>query len=137
GGALRGNPGDYAWGEQGLDNIVTQLMEQAQAAGQSSTAPPPASEEAIAKLERFSRKNLARLAKAKNGDCPTCKEDFIPSASTAQGEDDPPERIVGDLDEGQQQDELIAMPCAHIFHEDCLVPWLKMHGTCPVCRVSL
>ena len=60
GGSLRGNWGDYAWGEQGLDNILTQLMEQATQAG-SGNAPPPAPEEAIAKLERFSRRDAVRL----------------------------------------------------------------------------
>jgi hypothetical protein len=26
------------------------------------------------------------------------------------------------------------MSCRHIFHEDCMVCWLKMHIPCPVCR---
>jgi hypothetical protein len=26
------------------------------------------------------------------------------------------------------------MSCRHIFHEDCMVFWLKMHIRCPVCR---
>ncbi len=60
GGALRANFGDYAWGEDGLDRIVTQLMEQATAAGQGN-APPPAPQEAIDKLERFRRTEDARL----------------------------------------------------------------------------
>ena len=81
--------------------------------------------------------------KAKNRDCPTCKEDFIPDepAVPAENEDedadadaDPPEESVP---ADAQQEELIAMPCGHIYHEDCLVPWLKLHGTCPVCRVSI
>lgn len=27
--------------------------------------------------------------------------------------------------------------CRHIFHPDCLQPWLKTNGSCPVCRFSL
>lgn len=22
----------------------------------------------------------------------------------------------------------------HIFHENCIIPWLELHGTCPICR---
>lgn len=150
-GGGQGRTGDYVWGQQGLDDVITQLMEQTR----GSTAPPPASEEAIQQLDRFSRKDLAKVRQARNRECSTCMDSFEeesdgsetvapePSldsnrlSSTLTGasadDDDPPETVP--LEE--QQDELIMMPCKHLFHLDCLLPWLRSNGTCPVCRVSL
>lgn len=31
----------------------------------------------------------------------------------------------------------MVMPCGHIFHPDCVLPWLKDNNTCPVCRYEL
>ncbi|KAI9357114.1 hypothetical protein BD770DRAFT_389089 [Pilaira anomala] len=29
------------------------------------------------------------------------------------------------------------MPCGHYFDRDCIVPWLELHHTCPMCRFEV
>ncbi|KAJ1531835.1 hypothetical protein ONE63_000486 [Megalurothrips usitatus] len=100
-----GNPGDYAWGREGFDAIVTQLLNQIEATG-----PPPLPKEKITEIPVVS---ITQEQVDTSLQCSVCWENFK-------------------LDESVRQ-----LVCTHVYHENCIVPWLELHGTCPVCRKPL
>ena len=36
-----------------------------------------------------------------------------------------------------RNEQVNKLPCGHLFHKECLEPWLQTHSTCPVCRLDL
>eukprot|EP00177_Eucheuma_denticulatum_P003293 GFKZ01005947.1.p2 GENE.GFKZ01005947.1~~GFKZ01005947.1.p2 ORF type:complete len:172 (-),score=14.52 GFKZ01005947.1:606-1121(-) len=71
---------------------------------------PPASNEALSNLPRL---QLPALPNGTRPTCPICTEDINPS------------------------DTATRLPCNHVFHLDCVLPWLRRHCTCPMCREEL
>ncbi|XP_056894237.1 E3 ubiquitin-protein ligase RNF126-like isoform X1 [Takifugu flavidus] len=104
-GVLHSNPMDYAWGANGLDAIITQLLNQFE-----NTGPPPADGDKIKSLPTV---QVTEEHVASGLECPVCKEDYSVGENVRQ------------------------LPCNHMFHNNCIVPWLQQHDTCPVCRKSL
>ncbi|KAI7739018.1 hypothetical protein M8C21_030551 [Ambrosia artemisiifolia] len=41
------------------------------------------------------------------------------------------------LEDFEGGNEAKEMPCKHKFHGECIVTWLDLHSTCPVCRYQL
>ncbi|KAF8947614.1 hypothetical protein BGZ47_008506 [Haplosporangium gracile] len=101
-----GNPGDYVFGQGGLDDVITQMMEMQ---GRQN-GPVALSEEAINELPQHTLTSEELDAKT---ECSVCKDEF------------------------ERQDTCTQLKCKHIFHEDCIKPWLKTSATCPTCRFSL
>lgn len=75
-----------------------------------NTGPPPASEDQLKNIPQIV---ITQEEVDKNAQCAICMEDF-------------------NLNENAKK-----LPCKHLFHEPCVVEWLKLHGTCPVCRKNL
>nr|KAF6402327.1 ring finger protein 126 [Rousettus aegyptiacus] len=96
---------DYAWGANGLDAIITQLLNQFE-----NTGPPPADKE---KIQALPTVPVTEEHVGSGLECPVCKDDY-------------------GLGEHVRQ-----LPCNHLFHDGCIVPWLEQHDSCPVCRKSL
>lgn len=41
------------------------------------------------------------------------------------------------IEEFHYEEEVRQLQCEHQYHGHCIVPWLEMHATCPVCRLTL
>ncbi|KAH9505142.1 hypothetical protein Btru_059664, partial [Bulinus truncatus] len=41
------------------------------------------------------------------------------------------------MDDFELDIEVRKLPCDHLYHPECIIKWLELHGTCPVCRKDL
>lgn len=75
-----------------------------------NSGPPPATEQQLKNLPVVV---ISQAQIDENVQCAICMEDYKLSEEARQ------------------------LPCKHFFHESCISQWLKLHGTCPVCRKTL
>lgn len=64
-------------------------------------------------IEAIPRVKITEYHLEKDSNCAICKEEF------------------------EIGEEVRELPCKHFYHSDCVVPWLRIHNTCPVCRYTL
>ncbi|CAN0924236.1 Probable E3 ubiquitin-protein ligase RHC1A [Linum grandiflorum] len=72
--------------------------------------PAPASRSSIDALPTI---KITQRHLRSDSHCPVCKDRFESGSEARQ------------------------MPCNHMYHSDCIVPWLEQHNSCPVCRQEL
>ncbi|KAK6141250.1 hypothetical protein DH2020_025005 [Rehmannia glutinosa] len=56
------------------------------------------------------------------------------STGNSSVQDDDGKRCAVCLEDFESKQFVTLTPCNHMFHEDCIVPWVKSQGKCPVCR---
>lgn len=100
--------GDFVYSQEGLDRIVSQLMEQTA----TSNAPGPAAQNDI---DSLARKPVSEdmLGPEHTAECSIC------------------------MDEVNLDEQVTVLPCKHWFHHQCVSAWLAEHDTCPHCRKGI
>lgn len=91
----------------GFEQLIQQLAEN----DPNRYGTPPASKSAIDALPTI--KITDELLNSEMNQCAVCQDHF------------------------EKNMEVKQMPCKHIYHADCLLPWLELHNSCPVCRHEL
>ncbi|KAI3760501.1 hypothetical protein L1987_50896 [Smallanthus sonchifolius] len=95
--------------ESGFDRLLEQLS-QIDISGLSRSEHPPASKSAVESMPTI---EVSNIHVSKESHCAICIEAFALGAEARE------------------------MPCKHIYHSDCILPWLTMRNSCPVCRHEL
>jgi hypothetical protein len=95
-------------GDQQFENLLNLIMQN----DPNIYGTPPASGKSIKELkkDKIIESNIEKYEKI---ECSVCKENY------------------------KLEDTISIMPCHHVFHNECLLPWLKQHNSCPVCRYEL
>ena len=98
--------------ENNMENIINYIMQN----DPNRYGNPPTSKSVLEKLEKIiiDKENLDEIGKeASCENCSVCKDNF------------------------EICQTILKLTCKHIFHEECIMPWLKERNSCPTCRFEL
>lgn len=95
--------------DQQFENLLNYIMQN----DPNIHGSPPASEKSIKQLkkEQLNESNMKDYENSK--ECSVCMETY------------------------KIEESVVTIPCLHLFHEDCILPWLNIHNSCPICRLEL
>ncbi|GFX18044.1 e3 ubiquitin-protein ligase RNF115 [Trichonephila clavipes] len=68
---------------------------------------------------------------------PKDKIDEIPTVNICQEQVDKSLQCTVCMEDFEQGEPVRRLACEHHFHDGCIIPWLELHGTCPICRKLL
>ncbi|KAI9079391.1 hypothetical protein K1719_038690 [Acacia pycnantha] len=94
----------------GFDRLLEQFLQQTENNGDEGAENLPASKTAIGSMPTI---EIGEDRVSTDEHCAICKEAFEGGSEARE------------------------MPCKHIYHSDCIVPWLSRCNSCPVCRNEL
>lgn len=100
----------------------------------------PASQEALEALQKFP--HLSEKRRKKHKLCVVCQEEFPQgpypetTSSSEQKQDNEPESTEGEKTEINYE-EIVRMPCHHVYHRTCIYKWLNNNSSCPTCRYEV
>ncbi|KAJ0087160.1 hypothetical protein Patl1_07904 [Pistacia atlantica] len=89
--------------------IIPDILEESM---QDVPRPIPATEEAIQKLEKVTFQDCLEST----SECTVCCEEFH---------------------QNDHVNQIVRMPCAHVYHQQCIQKWLKLSHLCPLCRYKM
>ena len=103
-------------GGQSLQQIIQQIVEN----DPNKYGPPPASKDAISKLPKGNYDFFF----------PKDEESKIQDDKEDKDKEDSKSCTVCYCDFSQDDEsELLQLPCKHLFHEECIMPWFEKHNT--------
>ncbi|KAI3717023.1 hypothetical protein L1987_68329 [Smallanthus sonchifolius] len=84
---------------------------------------------------------FVETVRALRGSPPAAKSfiDNLPLVTLKKGDEEEDDSVICAVckDEILMEERVAQLPCKHHYHGECIVPWLSIRNTCPVCRFEL